>query len=205
MKVVWTLVAVVVVVVAVGALVMFTGVYNVAASDPHNALVRWVLSTTRVNAVRARAGEEVAVPPGLGDAAVIESGARKYAEMCAECHGSPVEKGHEWARHMRPAPPEMGHVARFWEPQEIYWIIEHGFKMTGMPTWGQLMEPDEMWAVTAFVEAYPQMSAEQYRSLTAGAVEEGGGDGHGGGSDGNQSREQPAAAPQEAEPAGSAE
>lgn len=167
MKVVWTLVAVAAVIVAIGAVVMFTGVYNVAANDPHNALVRWALATTRVNSVQARAAEEVAVPPGLGEPEVIEAGARKYARMCAQCHGSPAADGLDWAEHMLPEPPEMGHVAEFWEPQAIYWIIENGFKMTGMPAWGALMEPEEIWHLVAFVEAYPQLSAEDYGAMIA--------------------------------------
>lgn len=171
MKVVWTLVVAVAVVCAVLAGVIYSGLYNVAASDPHTAAVRWVLSATRVNSVQARAAAEVAVPPGLSEAATITEGARKYAQMCAECHGSPVEKGHAWAAHMRPAPPGMAHAAEFWEPQELYWIVEHGFKMTGMPAWGALMEPEEMWAVVAFVEAYPGLSADRYREMTGGGGE----------------------------------
>lgn len=165
MKVVLGIAATLVALLIVVAVVMFTGVYNVAANDPHNALVRWALMTTRVNAVQARASE-ITVPPGLDDPGRIQAGARRYAEMCVACHGGPGVKAMAFADHMMPKPPEMGHVAEFWAANEIQWILLNGFKMTGMPAWGPIEEAEELWAITAFVDAYPGVSADDYAQWT---------------------------------------
>lgn len=166
MQFVLGVVATIVAMVIAAVVIMFTGVYNVAATDTHNPLVRWALATTRVNAVQARSAD-IAVPAGWNTPENVEAGARAYAEMCAACHGAPGQDALAFAEHMMPEPPEMGYVADFFEPQDIQWILVNGFKMTGMPAWGQVVEEDELWAVTAFVESYRDISADRYAEMTA--------------------------------------
>lgn len=172
--------------VILAVVIMFTGAYNVAATDDHNALVRWALATTRVNAVRARS-EDIAVPPGLDAPSRVAAGARAYDRMCVACHGAPGVEAFGFSEHMKPQPPEMTKVAEFFEPQDIQWILLNGFKMTGMPAWGAIADDEELWAVTAFVEAYPDMTAERYAEMTARADSGGGqaGDGAADGGDEN--------------------
>lgn len=174
MKVVGTVIATLLVLVVIAAIIMFTGVYNVAATDKHTGLVNWALATTRVNSVQSRAAD-IQVPGDLSSEERITAGAKAYAEKCVACHGAPGKDAMEFADHMMPKPPEMGHVAEFWEPQSIYWILENGVKMTGMPAWGPFEEAEELWDITAFVEAYPQIDKARYEQLTAGPGHEEGG------------------------------
>ncbi|WP_404381346.1 c-type cytochrome [Caenispirillum salinarum] len=168
MKVVGTVIATLLVLVVIAAIIMFTGVYNVAATDKHTGLVNWVLATTRVNSVRTRA-EDIPVPGDLASPDRIAAGAGAYDKMCVACHGAPGVDAMGFADHMMPKPPEMGHVAEFWAPASIYWILDNGFKMTGMPAWGPIEEAEELWDITAFVEAYPDIDAARYQELIARA------------------------------------
>src|SRR3546814_10992226 len=38
--------------------------------------------------------------------------------------------------------------------------------MTGMPAWGPTHRDDELWAITAFLLRLPELSPEEYRSMT---------------------------------------
>ena len=49
------------------------------------------------------------------------------------------------------------------EAGEVYWILEHGIKLAGMPAFGPTHGEDELWAITAFVEQLPEMSAQEPR------------------------------------------
>ena len=164
MRFLLTLILVLVLLAGAAAAVLFTGAYNVAADDPHTAPVRWLLATARVKSVQARA-EAGAVPADLDAPDRIAAGARLYADRCAGCHGTPGNEPPEWARRMQPAPPAMEHVARFWAPHQIHWIIAHGFKATGMPAWRGAVPEDGLWALTAFVVATPGMTAADYDAL----------------------------------------
>ena len=63
----------------------------------------------------------------------------------------------------------MAHAAEEWKPAEVHWILEHGIKMTGMPAFGPTHSEDELWAITAFVEQLPEMTEQEYATMTAEA------------------------------------
>jgi mono/diheme cytochrome c family protein len=41
--------------------------------------------------------------------------------------------------------------------------VKHGIKMTGMPAWGKTHKEEDLWAIVAFTERLPNMSANEYR------------------------------------------
>jgi mono/diheme cytochrome c family protein len=149
--------------------VVYTGAYNVAASDQHADVARWTLDTTMHRSVARRAGR-VELPEDPSEALLAE-GAGHYAESCAYCHGTPGQEPSEWSRGMRPQPPHLVEAAKEWSADEIHWIVTNGIKMTGMPAFGPHHTPEEILALTAFVSALPGLSADDYANL-AGSTRE---------------------------------
>lgn len=165
---------------AVGALVVaaiawltvvYTGAYNVAATEPHTDAVRWTFDTTMHRSIENRA-QQVALPEQFSDALIAE-GARHYDGSCIHCHGAPGQEPAEWSRGMRPEPPLLVEGAAEWSSEEIHWIVENGIKMTGMPAFGPHHEPEEIEAITAFVTQLPGLSRQEYAALTGRAGGEG--------------------------------
>ena len=59
-------------------------------------------------------------------------GTEHFAEHCAVCHGAPgVPKGDN-ANGLYPQPPDLAITAKRYTGGELFWIIKHGIKMTGM-------------------------------------------------------------------------
>lgn len=162
-------VATVLVAIAAWLIVVYTGAYNVAASDQHFDAVRWSFDTTMQQSVENRAGG--AELPEDPSQALLAEGAGHYEESCIYCHGAPGQDPTDWSRGMRPKPPHLVEAASEWTPQEIHWIITNGIKMTGMPAFGQHHSPDEIVALAAFVSALPGLSSDDYMALTASAPE----------------------------------
>ena len=156
----------VVVALAVGVwlTIAYTGFYNVAATDPHSDTIRWTFEKTRDRAVE-RQSAVVKLPEEFGAEKVAE-GAEHYAESCVLCHGGPGEEAAEWSHGMRPKPPHLAEAAKEWEPEEIYWIAQNGFKLTGMPAFGESHSEEEILALTAFVTKLPGMTEKEYKQLT---------------------------------------
>lgn len=152
------------VVVAVWLTVVYTGSYNVAASDPHVDAVRWTIDTTMRRSVASRAGG-IDLPEDPSEE-LLSAGAGHYAESCAYCHGAPGEESTEWSRGMRPEPPHLTEAASEWTEQELHWIIANGIKMSGMPAFGEHHDAKEIIALTAFVGEMPGLSAEDYQRLS---------------------------------------
>ena len=143
----------------------YTGLYNVSAAEGHTGFMRWYLNTTTNNSIKARA--DAAVPADLADEARVQRAAASYDAMCVVCHGAPgVERG-EFGKGLTPEPPRLSHAATMWEPEEVFWILDEGIKMAGMPAFGVTHPDDALWDLVAFVERLPEMTPEQYRVLVA--------------------------------------
>lgn len=149
--------------VIVGAIVMYSGVVNIAATNPHNPITAMVLSTTMDNSVRAHAKGITA--PSLEDERMIMEGFRHYREMCVGCHLAPGIDSSEIRTGLMPTPPRLQEAAEEWQPAELFWVIKNGVKMTGMPAWGPTHSDEKIWAIVAFLEKLPDMSAEQYEAM----------------------------------------
>ena len=150
-----------------GIAYVYSGGYNVAATEPHAPTVRWALDTSYQNSVQTRS-DAIEAPADFAPE-MVEAGGSRYAEMCAHCHGAPGAEPAGWSRGMRPEPPILWHAASEWDSQEVFWLVKNGVKMSGMPAFGPDHDDAAIWEVTAFVKELPGMQPETYESLTAGA------------------------------------
>jgi mono/diheme cytochrome c family protein len=166
------LIAALLVVLGAGAII-YAGFYDVAATSPHWRMTSWLFEVARIRSIKAQAAG-IAAPPGLDDQAKVIIGVQHYAAHCAVCHGAPgVPKG-DIARGLCPPPPDLAKTAPLYSPAELFWIVKHGIKMTGMPAWSDHSD-GELWATVAFVEKLPGMSEQEYAGLVMASMAHGGG------------------------------
>jgi cytochrome c553 len=143
----------------------WSGIYNVAASTGHWWITYLILDIAKSRSIRLHSlGID---PPPLDDDNLIRLGAGIFNTTCAGCHGSPGETVKPIPQSMLPAPPPLSVIAREWKPAELYWIVRHGLKYTGMPAWAAERRDDEVWSVIAFLQVLPQLSKEEYRALVS--------------------------------------
>jgi cytochrome c553 len=154
---------------AAAALFAWSGVYSVAASRGHWALVSWFLDFSMRSSVRTHAfAIEV---PALDDPNLVRLGAAHFHGGCAYCHGAPGIPLNPIAEQMLPPPPPLTQVVPSWKANELFWIVKHGIKYTGMPGWVAQERDDEAWAVVAFLRQLPGLDAGRYRELALGQVD----------------------------------
>ena len=68
-------------------------------------------------------------------------------------------------------PPNLKKVVNDLSPQELFWVIRHGIKMTGMPSFGLIKTDDgEIWAIVAFIKKLPTVSPNEYRAWSEPAA-----------------------------------
>jgi mono/diheme cytochrome c family protein len=170
------LIAVLVVLVG-GSAFVYSGLYDVAATDPHWPVTLWALETARTRSIRAQASG-IEAPPGLDDPTKILIGVEHFAAHCAVCHGAPgVPKG-DIAQGLYPAPPDLVTAGKFFSDGELFWIVKHGIKMTGMPSWSDHSD-QELWATVAFLKALPGLTEQDYAKLVMASMTHGGHHGSG--------------------------
>ena len=145
-------------------------------------IVRRGLSThdepSRVEAMLARTMRRLATPeatrarrnPVQPTEAVVERALEHYADHCAVCHANDGSGETEIGRGLYPRAPDM----RAAETQsrsdgELFAVIEHGIRLTGMPGWGT-GTPDgerDSWGLVHFIRRLPNLSSEDIERMEA--------------------------------------
>lgn len=156
--------------VAIGAVAfIYSGIYDIAAREPHLKITRRLLTTVQERSVTVRArGIE---PPPLHDPDLVRRGLVLYRDLCVACHGAPGEARSRIGIGLNPNPPPLSQAATQWSDAEIYWIVANGLKMAGMPAFDLGEEPNDLWALAAFVRRTPWISPSEYRRMVAAAKE----------------------------------
>lgn len=168
-------------VLGVGVLLFaWSGIYNIAATKPHWAITLSFIEMLRDRSISARS-DDVSEPTS-NDTELMEAAFPHYHGMCRLCHGAPGFQPEEFAKGLYPQPPSMasGHVQKERSQEEIYWIVKHGIKMTGMPSFGVTHSDPELHGLVALTMEIPQISPEEYRTQVQKMGSKGG---HGHGSD----------------------
>ena len=163
-------VSAVVVTLGVGAMLfVWSGAYNVAASEQHFAVTHWLLDFVKRRSVETQS-LLISAPP-LDDPDLVRLGGAHYHGGCAPCHGGPGDPRNPVVQQMYPEPADLPIAAPSWTPGQLFWIAKNGLKFTGMPAWVAQNRDDEVWAVVAFLRALPKMSDAEYRRLAIGEAE----------------------------------
>ncbi len=154
-----------------GLLVAASGAIPIKASSGHWAITEWFLQFSKKRSVAMHTlGTSL---PDLGDPALVLRGAGAYESGCRPCHGSPELHNPRIGRAMLPPPPYLPELIAEWEPEELFYIVKHGIKFTGMPAWPAQVRDDEVRAVVAFLLKFPSLDRAGYRKLVHGDVPEG--------------------------------
>ena len=146
-----------------GAAVVYSGIYDVSATEQHTPPVYWLIEAAMRRSVHMRAEREPPVPD-VSSPEVLERGLRVYHAQCERCHGAPGVAPEPFALGMTPNPANLADTAHRWRAADIYWAVKYGIKMTGMPAWMYRLNEDEMRAVAAFVSVQlRELSPAEYR------------------------------------------
>ena len=159
----WTIAAFFAVVGLGGTLTVVGGLAPIKASSGHWTITAALLNfTMRRSVIMHSLGIET---PPLNDRALVLKGAGHYEIGCSPCHGSPALRQPVIVLAMTPHPPELSKEIPKWRPRELFYIVKHGVKFTGMPAWPAQERDDEVWAMVAFLRTLPKLNAAEYQRL----------------------------------------
>ena len=107
--------------------------------------------------------------PIPADEATYTAGAQVYKDNCAVCHGLPGQPLTAIAQGMFPKPPKLteGTGVSDDPPEETYWKVSGGIRMTGMPGFEKLLSPTQMWQVSLLLANSNKLPKTITDSLTS--------------------------------------
>lgn len=123
----------------------------------------------------ARIDREIKKPPFPASEDAFERGAKVYRENCAFCHGIP-ESDSVYGTSMYPAAPQLwrkhkkGNVVGVSddEPGETYWKVKNGIRLTGMPTYQDLLSDSDIWDVSLLLKNADQQLPQPVMKVLTG-------------------------------------
>jgi len=154
----------IVVVAVLGTLVVLRGGIS-ARADP-SALEARIARALRSWVIPAEA--RGATNPIPASPRVLAAGLAHFADHCATCHGNDGSGQTAIGRNLYPRAPDM----RRRETQaltdgELFYIIENGVRLTGMPAWGGPDTAEGSWHLVHFIRHLPNLSAEEKGRMEA--------------------------------------
>ncbi|HEU5410931.1 MAG TPA: cytochrome c [Candidatus Acidoferrales bacterium] len=117
------------------------------------------LATSAKHQVVARAAAKMHLsPPAYSDAAA-KSGQVLFSIECAACHGNgraPSRIG----QAMYPRVPDLGSAEiQKWTDPELFWIIQHGVRLSGMPGFKDMDTDAQLWNLVQYIRTLPKTPA----------------------------------------------
>ncbi len=137
-----------------------------SALEQPTAIERWVAREARDLAVPADAKSRMNPIPSSPE--VIAEGSAHWADHCFSCHANDGSGDTVLGKHLYPPAPDM----RLPETQrltdgELFYIIQNGIRLTGMPAWSSGADHDEQdsWKLVHFIRHLPQITLEEKKAM----------------------------------------
>jgi mono/diheme cytochrome c family protein len=112
--------------------------------------------------VRARRNPIALSPDALAD------GMGHYADHCAVCHANDGSGNTEMGKGLFPKAPDMRlPTTQNLSDGELFYIIEHGIRFTGMPGWstGTQEGEESSWRLVLFLRHLPQLTPAELDAM----------------------------------------
>ena len=97
----------------------------------------------------------------------LKGGADVYNGNCAGCHGALDQPRPDLATAMFPAAPELlkGKGVTDDPEGETFWKVTNGIRMTGMPSFGKILDDKRRWQVTMLVSHADKLTPAARKQL----------------------------------------
>jgi mono/diheme cytochrome c family protein len=130
----------------------------------------------RIETVVARTMRGLAIPRAARDLRnpvaptpqIIAEGMAHYADHCAGCHANDGSGETEIGRSLYPRSPDMRLPAtQSLTDGELFYIIENGVRLTGMPAWatGTDAGAQATWHLVHFIRELPRLTPAQVEEM----------------------------------------
>ena len=150
----------------VAGLVLIRQSQGFSARQQPTAMERWA----------ARKAREMAMPadvksrtnPTANSPEVMAEARAHWADHCFSCHANDGSGDTLMGKNLYPPAPDMRLPAtQQLTDGELFYIIQNGIRLTGMPAWGTGASHDEedSWKLVHFIRHLPELTLEEKRAI----------------------------------------
>jgi len=126
------------------------GLMPVSADGAHSSLeARIMPAVLHASIVRHASGETNPVPLNEHN---LKAAVETYKAMCARCHSTPEGKASVYGQSFYPPAPQLPQGMAQYTDSQLFWLIKHGIRNTGMPAWGSMLSDEEIWQLVSLLK-----------------------------------------------------
>src|SRR5262245_24990522 len=151
------------VVVAAG-FVIASGAVSMGATAPISGVERSLAQIAVGRSVARRAPHTE--NPVKATPEMLAKGLTHYKAMCMTCHGAGSVDPTAIGEGLNPPAPDLTQRSvQSRTDGELFWIVQNGIRMTGMPAFGPTHKDDEIWTLVTFLRHLPELSNDEEEAL----------------------------------------
>jgi mono/diheme cytochrome c family protein len=140
--------------------------HGISAKDQPTLPEVFIARRLRHLAIPSQARAQVDPTPDTPE--VREAGMAHFADHCATCHGNDGSGDTAIGRNLYPKAPDM-RLPRTQDLSdgELFYIIENGVRLTGMPAWGDNTDESrrDTWALVRFIRHLPSLTEAEAQKM----------------------------------------
>ena len=95
----------------------------------------------------------------------LTAGGRLYIDGCAGCHGVPGKAKNDGGNVLFPPVPQLPLMGTEYTEAQIFWVIKHGIRRTGMFANGKWNTDKEMWTMAAYIKRMQSLPSRVQEEL----------------------------------------
>lgn len=152
-------------VIPIGGIAYFALGFSPIRADAKPSALETTVLRAAVRASVRRSAAGVPSPPAASDDDKV-AGGKLYVLGCQGCHGElggPYQEDND----LYPSPPQLPHAGTQYSEPELYWIVKHGVRMTGMSAYGPFYSEKELWSLAAFLRRIDKLPPGMIEKIKA--------------------------------------
>lgn len=136
-----------------------------SAREEPTAVERWLARRARTAVLPADATSRSNPIPNAET--VLAEARAHWADHCASCHANDGSGDTVMGKHMYPPAPDMRESAtQNLSDGELFFIIQNGIRLTGMPAWGGSdHDAEESWKLVRLIRHLPALTFEERKAM----------------------------------------
>jgi mono/diheme cytochrome c family protein len=146
------------------AAIVYTGSFNTSAEIPPSKMEKTLATFALNKSVARRAPNRKNPLPATPEN--LRGGLAHFRENCVVCHGAPGVDPGEIGQGLNPGAPDLTlpRVQARTDGQ-LYWLVDGGIRMSGMPAFGPTHGENEIWQIVAFLRHLPEITDAEKAQL----------------------------------------
>jgi mono/diheme cytochrome c family protein len=136
-----------------------------SAREKPTGVEQWIARRARDAALPAAARSQANPMPKTEE--VLADARAHWADHCASCHANDGSGDIAMGSHLYPPAPDMRKSAtQNLSDGELFYIIQNGIRLTGMPAWGGSdHDAEDSWKPVRFIRHLPDLTLEERKQM----------------------------------------